>query len=144
MNRLVELLREGRDRERRQTAFYRGLSGAADLAGDGPASERLNELLADEQHHVSRLSARLLELGEELDRGPAPPVPVPDLDTWPEAARAREADEVAWYERALERVDDGPTRTILAEILASERHHHENLGGKWMPAGPPSDPEERE
>lgn len=140
MSELVELLRDGCRRERRQAAFYRRLSGRADLAGDDPRAERLNELLADEQHHVSRLTARLLELGERPDEERPDPGTVPELSAWEAEARRREAAEVAWYEAALDRIDDAPTRTILAEILASERHHHETLAGKWMPAGPPSDP----
>lgn len=137
MSDLVELLREGRRREGLQALFYRALSGQAEDAGDPVAAERLNELLADEQHHVSRLTARLLELGEEVERGRLP-APRADLEGWEEEARGREADEVAWYESAAEVVDDAPTREILREILASERHHRENLAGKWMSASPPS------
>ncbi|MEQ9399767.1 MAG: ferritin-like domain-containing protein [Longimicrobiales bacterium] len=136
MNELVRLLHEGRARERAQAAFYRRLSGAADDAGDAARAEVLNELLADEQHHVSRLTARLLELGERPDDTRIPAEDAPGLEGWEEAGRLREAAEVAWYEDALERIDDGATRAILEEILASERHHHANLGGKWMPAGP--------
>ena len=63
MSRLMELLQEGRQRERAQALFYRILAGEAEVSGDQAAAERLNELLADEQHHVSRLTARILELG---------------------------------------------------------------------------------
>jgi rubrerythrin len=133
MSEAVRILQEGRRRERGRAAFYRLLAGDAELAGDEATAERLNELLADEQHHVSRLTARLLELGATPDdAGDVPEVP--GLDAWQAAARALEADEVAWYERAVERVDDQGTAQVLREILASERHHHEQLGGKWMPA----------
>lgn len=138
---VVGLLSESRRREYEQTLVYRGLSVMAEVSGDAATAERLNELLADEQHHVSRLTARLLELGEIPEPfGEAPP-DVPDLSDWEPVARRREEDEVAWYEAAVARLDHDPhTRMIFREILASERHHAESLGGKWMPAGPPSEP----
>ncbi len=139
MSELVQLLREGRRRERAQAAFYRTLAGMADEADDVAAAERLNGLLADEQHHVSRLSARLLELGEALESGRVAPGSVPPLDDWEDTARTREADEIAWYEAAARIVRDEATVTIIEEILLSERHHHEELGGKWMPAEPPGE-----
>jgi len=129
------LLREGRLRERAQTRFYRRLAGDAELAGDLAAAERLNDLLADEQHHVSRLTARLLEMGEAPGES-AGAQEGRGLEGWEEEARRREADEIGWYEDALKRVPDGPTRSILREILVSERHHYEQLAGKWMPAAP--------
>jgi len=58
----------------------------------------------------------------------------PGLDEWEGEARRREEEEVAWYENALGRVDDPQTLAILQEILASERHHQEDLAGKWMAA----------
>ncbi len=133
MSETVRVLQEGRRRERAQTGFYRTLAGDAESAGNVEAAERLNELLADEQHHVSRLTARLLEMGETPGEAREAPE-VPGLDAWQEVARAREADEVAWYEDAVGRVDDDETVAVLREILRSERHHHERLGGKWMPA----------
>lgn len=136
MNAVERLLREARRNERAQTLFYRLLAGEAEMAGDEEAAERINGLLADEQHHVSRLTARLLELGyrpgDQEDRMDASGRPA--LDVWEQAARRREDGEVAWYERALEVVTDEHTRAIFAEILASERHHREELGGKWMSA----------
>ena len=129
------LLREGRSRERAQALFYRSLSAEAERVGDASTAERLNELLADEQHHVSRLTARLLEAGEATDDIMQTP-DVPALDAWEAAARAREAEEVRWYEDAVGRVVDPGTRAVLAEILESERHHHESLSGKWMSAAP--------
>lgn len=136
------LLREGRGRERAQAAFYRALAGEADLAGDDARAERLNGLLADEQHHVSRITARLLELGLRPDDVRVPPPDTPALAEWEAPARAREAEEIAWYEAALDEVEDAEARVIFEEILASERHHHEELGGKWMPAGPPGETED--
>ena len=141
MTPLADVLREGRRRERGMAAFYRSLSGMAEERGDAAAAERLNELLADEQHHVSRLTARLLELGESLGEE-RPDRPRVEWEGWEKAARLREADEVAWYEAALDRVDDPAARAILEEILASERHHRKELGGKWMAASPPAVPDE--
>jgi rubrerythrin len=132
---LAELLQEGRRRERAQAAFYRALAGEAEGTGDLAAAERLNDLLADEQHHVSRLTARLLELGEKPgERVHAPDVPA--LHEWERAARIREAAEVAWYEKVLARVSEPKTRSVLEEILQAERHHHDVLAGKWMSAAP--------
>src|SRR5690606_11028171 len=104
-------------------------------AADAGATERLNELHADEQHHRSRLTARLLELGgtpADL-RGVA--TPVPDWPRWAEGARIREGEEVAWYQEVVARTAlDATTRGILEEILESERRHRAELGGKWMSA----------
>lgn len=134
MSALAELLREGRGRERAQALFYRFLAGDAEMTGNVEAAERLNGLLADEQHHVSRLTARLLEMGEEPGQD-TPESPTTSLAHWEAAARAREEEEVRWYERAIETVEDDETLRTLKEILNSERHHLADLGGKWMPAG---------
>lgn len=131
--RLRDLLREARRRERSQSAFYRRLAAEAEEAGDRRAIERLNELLADEQHHLSRLTARLLELGDSPPEV-TPTEGTPSLAGWESEARAREAGEVAFYKSALARRLDGRTRAILREILESERRHREELGGKWMTA----------
>lgn len=141
MSEVGVLLEEGRRRELRQALFYRLLSADAESAGDAATAERLYDLLADEQHHVSRLTARLLELGAKLADEPRGRGEVPPLEGWEKEARRREADEVAWYESALTRTDDAHTRAIFREILDSERQHLEHLGGKWMPAGP-TEPEE--
>ena len=136
MSELVALLQEGRRRELEQALFYRFLSGDAELAGNAGAAERLNDLLADEQHHVSRLTARLLELGAKPEGSRADVGSMPGLDAWEGEARRREEREVEWYEDALSRVEDPHAVALLREILASERHHKEHLSGKWMPAGP--------
>ncbi len=138
MDELLELLRRGAARERAHARWYRTLSTRAEVAGDAAAAERLNELLADEQHHVSRLTARLLELGGAPGERGGAAAPEVELEGWEEEARRREEEEVAWYEDALEEVDDEPTRAVLAEILESERHHLAEVGGKWMAASPPS------
>ncbi len=136
----VELLVEARTRERAQARFYRALAAEAELAGAHRDAERLNELLADEQHHLSRVSARLLELGgaspefsgDAPPRGPETPVA---LQGWEEEARARESEEVAFYREAEVTPGLDPrTRELLGEIRASEEHHQRELGGKWMSA----------
>ena len=133
--RIPEELQALRAREKAQTLFYRGLAARAEADGDPELVERFNDLHADEQHHLSRLTARLLELGEspaELSRE----MPVlPPTDGWEEEARDREAIEVAAYEAALKACAEDPeTARILEEILTSENQHLAHLGGKWMPA----------
>lgn len=136
MSRILTLLQEARRRELEQAHFYRVLSGDAEYAGDAAAAERFNELLADEQHHVARLTARILELGGTPQGEGAAPGTAPPLDAWEPEARRREEGEVMWYEGALGGVEDPETRSLLGGILESERHHRETLAGKWMPAGP--------
>ena len=130
----MHVLRSLIRQEKGQTLFYRALAAEAELSGDAELAERLNALHADEQHHLSRLTARILELGEEPEDLSNAPRPEPSLDQWEAEARAREQNEIGSYERALEVIEDEPTRAILEEILASERQHEEHLGGKWMPA----------
>ena len=133
-SRALRTLSESRRREKAQTLFYRALAADAELAMDADASERLNELHADEQHHLSRLTARILELGgvpEELRDVPTPDAP---FETWQVTAREREADEVGWYEEALGGDMDAESRRTLSEILESERRHHAELRGKSMSA----------
>ena len=127
-------LAEARRREKAQTLYYRALAAQAETEGAAAAAERLNELHADEQHHLSRLTARLLELGgrpEDLPGGLREAV----LDGWEDEARERESAEVTFYEEFMEMEGlDDVTRAIVKEILESERQHHRHLGGKWMPA----------
>ncbi|MDT8369435.1 MAG: hypothetical protein RQ745_09535 [Longimicrobiales bacterium] len=132
---LVERLESARRSEKRMTLFYRALAAEAEAAGRIEDAERLNGLHADEQHHLSRLTARLLELGGRpadlhgIERIPA------DLAVWEAAAREREAAEIAHYRGWIEEgIEDIETRAVVEEILTSERHHHRDLGGKWMPA----------
>lgn len=131
---LIAALGRARRMEKEQTRFYRSLAAEAELAGRADEAERLNELHADEQHHLSRLTARLLELDVAPEDLPGGLMEV-SLDGWDAEAREREAREVEAYEELLEREDlDDHTRAIVEEILASERQHHRHLGGKWMPA----------
>jgi rubrerythrin len=132
--RVQGLLAESRAREKAQTLFYRRLAAEAEAELDGAASERLNELHADEQHHLSRLTARLIELGGAPADLRDVPVPEGSLNGWEALARAREQDEILWYEEALGAPLDAATRDVIAEILDSELHHHAELRGKWMSA----------
>jgi ferritin-like protein len=134
---LVEV-EAARAAERSQTRFYRALALEAGLAGDAAGEERLNELHADEQHHLARLTARLLELGvtpaplEDADPGATVPWPA-----WEGEARRREQAEVSRYERLVAEGGLDPlTLEIAREILATEKLHARNLGGKWVPAAP--------
>ena len=128
------LLEASRAREKAQTLFYRGLAAQAVAAGDDDATERLNDLHADEQHHLSRLTARLLELGRAPAELYSVPAPGGEIQQWERIARQREAEEVAWYERAATLSLDATTAAMIREILESERHHAQTLRGKWMPA----------
>ena len=128
------LLEASRVREKGQALFYRALAAQAVAAGDDDASERLNDLHADEQHHLSRLTARLLELGGRPDDLSTVPTPGGELADWEAIARDRELEEVSWYEAAAELPLDAPTHAVVVEILESERHHAEVLRGKWMSA----------
>lgn len=132
----VALLEECRAREKSQALFYRTLAARAESRGAGPEAERLNELHADEQHHLSRLTARLLELGgHPADlRSVLPPNTHNVPEDWESEARRRESEEVEWYEEVLRRPLDEATKGVVAEILTAERHHKAELRGKWMSA----------
>lgn len=131
---MLQALLEARAAEKAQTRFYRQLSAEAEAAGDDAAAERMNGLLADEQHHLSRLTARLLELGAAVDDPTGMDVPPTGLAEWETVARAREAAEVARYEAMPLASMDDETRRLVAEILEVERTHERELGGKWTMA----------
>jgi len=131
---VLGILTEGRRREKGQTLFYRRLAGEAEDRGDSGLADRMNDLLADEQHHLSRLTARVLELGGEPEDLQVESPKVPSVAEWEEEARRREEDEMEWYREALRLELDPDTRSLLQEIMESERHHAEDLGGKWMSA----------
>ncbi len=130
---LLQFLHEGRRREKAQTFLYRSFAAQADSAGNADAVDRLNGLHADEQHHLSRLTARLLEMGEKPEDLSGLPRPTDQLAGWEDRARRAEVDEVAFYEMALADLSD-EAGALISEILKSERLHLEHLGGKWMPA----------
>lgn len=131
--RIEDRLEACRVAEREQAAFYRALAAQAEAAGDAATAARLHDLHADEQHHLARLTARLLELGHEPP-SLADPMPAAALATWEADALAREHAEVARYEALLAEPVDPATRQLLLEILETERHHRAELGGKWTPA----------
>lgn len=131
---LIDALHHARAAEKEQALFYRALAAQAEDRGDAVLSERCNELHADEQHHVSRLTARLLELGAPLADIAGMGAPPAALDGWEAAARLREDAEVARYEVLLGEETDGDTRALLEQILDTERHHAAELGGKWTTA----------
>lgn len=135
---IILRLEECRTREKAQTLFYRRLAARAESDGRPELAERFNDLHADEQHHLSRLTARVLELGGEPadPRADVPAGPAADggLEGWEEVARAREEEEVRWYESLAAAGFDPRTDDLVLEILASERHHRDQLGGKWMSA----------
>jgi rubrerythrin len=127
-------LHEARLAEKRQALFYRSLAAAAEAANDTDMSERMNGLHADEQHHLSRLTARLVEFGEPVADLGAETAPMVHLDTWEQDARARERDEIERYERLIRERLDAKTRAMIEAFLDAERAHAELLGGKWMGA----------
>ncbi len=133
MNRAaLDALGRARAAEREQAAFYRAL--AAEAGEDEALAERLNGLHADEQHHLSRLTARLVELGEEPAALEGPPRRAAILRGWEDDARRLEEAEQRRYERLLAAELDAETRSLIEEILRVERLHEEKLGGKWMGA----------
>ena len=131
---LTSALEEARAAEKAQALFYRALAAEAENRGDAALSERFNELHADEQHHVSRLTARLLELGAGLADIDHLAGEGGRMEGWEASAAAREAAEVRRYEGMLQAEMDAATRALLVEILDTERHHAAELGGKWTTA----------
>jgi phosphoheptose isomerase/rubrerythrin len=132
----IELLHEARAAEKQQALFYRALAAAAEDRNALDLSERLNGLHADEQHHLSRLTVRLVELNEPVASLDAERAPAVSLDGWEDEARRREAEEIARYNRLLELELDGRTRGMIAQFIVAERGHAGALGGKWMGAEP--------
>jgi rubrerythrin len=130
----MKQLHDARLAEKRQALFYRSLAAAAEAANDADMSERMNGLHADEQHHLSRLTARLVEFGEPVADLGAETAPVVRLETWEQDARARERDEIERYERLIRERLDAKTRAMIEAFLTAERAHAELLGGKWMGA----------
>jgi rubrerythrin len=122
--------------EKEQALFYRALAAAAEDVADAELSERLNGLHADEQHHLSRLTVRLVELNEPVSDLGATAVPRVSLEHWEGVARQREAAEIERYELLLSHDLDEKTRALLEQFVAAERSHAAALGGKWMSAEP--------
>ena len=131
---LHEALEALRAAEKAQAVHYRRLAVLAEAAGDEATAERLHDLHADEQHHLSRLTARLVELGHtprELSGGSGGER---TLEGWEAVARELETAEVTRYERMLAEDADPATRSLLEGILEVERHHRAELAGKWTVA----------
>lgn len=131
---MIDSLERCRAAEKEQALFYRGMAVAAAQAGDDALADRFHDLHADEQHHLSRITARLIELGHApADLAGDRPATALSAD-WEQAARARELEEVERYASLLDEPLDGATRALVEEILGVERHHATELGGKWTPA----------
>ena len=127
----IEALRAA---EKEQAMFYRRLAALAEARADEAMAQRLHDLHADEQHHLSRLTARLVELGRSpVDLSATASAPG-DLDGWEDRAREREQGEVARYESFLAGEIDDATRHLAESILEVERLHRDLLGGKWTMA----------
>ena len=130
---IAGLLRAARSAEKEQTLFYRALSSIAEARADEAEIEALNGLLADEQHHLSRLTVRLLELNQDAPTLEAETPPC-DYDSWHSVARAREQAEIERYEQLLQQPLDQETAAVIRSILETEREHERNLGGKYTEA----------
>lgn len=127
---VIGRLIEARHAEKAQALFYRGLSAEAERLGIDADIEALNGLLADEQHHLSRLMARLVESGVTV---PEPHIETPrcTYSEWRPHARARERQEIERYEQLLAESLDEATATTISSNLATERQHEAHLGGKY-------------
>lgn len=131
---VLEALHAARRAEKEQALFYRALALHAEEADDAVTAERLNGLHADEQHHLSRLTARLLELDQSMEDLPSSAPRGTSLDNWQGNARKREREEIARYESLLRLPLDAKTSAMIREFLEAERRHETELGGKWMAA----------
>lgn len=120
--------------EREQARWYRALSVLAEQAGNEEDIEALNGLVADEQHHLSRLKNRMVELGVEIHADSMDFKDATDYPDWKQAARERERDEIRRYEDLLKEELDAETIKIIKRILETERAHEQNLGGKYTEA----------
>lgn len=133
---VLVLLHEARAAEKRQALFYRALAAAAEEVDNAELSERLNGLHADEQHHLSRLTVRLMELNQAVAEVGGEASPTVQIDGWEDLARGREQEEIARYASLLTHQLDERTRAMIEQFVAAERHHAASLGGKWMGAEP--------
>ena len=131
---LADALEALRAAEKEQAGHYRRLSVLAETAGDEATAQRLHDLHADEQHHLSRLTARLIELGHTPRELAGAPAGTGSLEGWESVARAREEGEVRQYEALIAGELDSVTRALVEAIVAVERHHRDELAGKWTVA----------
>lgn len=129
----IHALRAARAAEKEQALFYRALSVEAENRQLLMDIEALNGLLADEQHHLSRITVRLVELGYEPGELNVR-TPECEFNGWRDAAQIREREEVARYEGILALPLDDETRIAITNILEVERAHAAHLGGKYTDA----------
>jgi rubrerythrin len=132
--RVIQALQDARRAEKAQALYYRALAAKAEDAGDEQAEEDLNGLHADEQHHLARITVRLVEAKAAVDDLKDVPIPTSIYPDWQEHASAREEAEIARYEALLKLALDEGTAALVQEMLAVERKHAESLGGKYMSA----------
>lgn len=131
---LFAAIEDLRRAEKEQAMFYRRLAASAEDASDEDTAQRLHGLHADEQHHLSRLTARLVELGRSPMELAGVSAVITGQAEWEPVARERESREVARYEEFLQTDLDPVTRALAESILEVEVLHRDQLGGKWMMA----------
>lgn len=131
---IANAIADCRAAEKEQAVYYRALAALAEAAGDEDLSQRFHGLHADEQHHLSRLTARLLELGGHPPDLSHIAVRRTELAAWEGETRRREEDELRRYQALVEMDLDPATRELVEEILGVEHQHVRELGGKWTPA----------
>ncbi|CAN5686870.1 hypothetical protein BH23GEM6_BH23GEM6_05150 [soil metagenome] len=130
-DRVIRLLEQNRIAEKEQALFYRALAVQAEEGMHDDLSQRFHDLHADEQHHLSRLTARLIEIGRNPSDLSGVQTPFISLEGWESVARFRERSEVERYAGLMELELDTQTRALIEQILGVERQHAEELGGKW-------------
>lgn len=131
MSALKQQLEEIRAAEKAQASRYRQLAALAEAVGDDATSQRLHDLHADEQHHLSRITARLVELGHTPVELVSTIDPALALDDWEAESRRLEAAEVARYEALVSSDLDSTTQALAEQILEVELLHRDQLAGKW-------------
>ena len=133
-DRLIEELESMRRAEKEQTLAYRSLAVRAESAGMADLAQRFHDMHADEQHHLSRLTARILELGgRPADLAGVKAAEIP-LAGWEPVIRQREHDEIDRYTALASGPMDEDTRALIAEIISVDTQHAAELGGKWTMA----------
>lgn len=130
----LDALHQARRAEKDQALFYRALAAHAEAAHNAQEADDLNGLHADEQHHLSRITVRLVELNERVEDFSSVTVEPPAYPNWQPAAREREQAEIRRYEQIQQLGLDDSTAELIAGILESERQHVKSLGGKFMSA----------
>lgn len=131
---LIKLLERSRLAEKEQALIYRKLAADAEVGGNAGLAQRFHDLHADEQHHLSRLSARVLELGGRPVDLSGIRMDPEVLENWEPIIRLREAEEVERYRELLKKELDPDTHALVEAILAVELQHAAELGGKWTMA----------